>query len=494
MVTIVRAGISVLVTGVPSVLVPRLQELLSYTRLETQSIRGKITRVNIPVAMWSMRPDGSLLSYVGYVPKIMGFLAQAGIPVESYTRIDRQDTLQYDLSRTKLETWRPEQVEFIKGFVEWECGLLVGPTGSGKSYICGEICKMYPKANILFAAPTIDTVETLCRYLKEHAGEEIGQVGGGKRHSRRITVSTYDSLTSVSGIEKCDILIADEAHRAASEEYAKGFAAVTYPLKRFGFTATEDGRSDKAEWMTEALFGPVVVNISYQTSVASGSVVPLEIVVHENPFGPSQATLDLIRKQSEKDREAIWMNRGRNQLIARDVTTLMGVLGNPQTLILVDKIEHLLALHQELPDFEIAYGNLDQKQLAKLNTRLGSSLTKDDILHLKDRERTRKRFETGEAKRILATSIFATGVSSNYCGLVAVASGSGAPIAFIQSIGRGSRTNEGKSYAVCLLWEDVFSRTYRARSKKLIATAHSKGHRIHKIPASEGVERWMPPA
>jgi superfamily II DNA or RNA helicase len=494
MVTITRAGISVLVSGVPSVLIARLQELLSYTRLETQSIRGKITRVSIPVAMWSMRPDGSLLSYVGYVPKIMGFLSQAGVPITAYTRIDRQDALQYDLTRTRPELWRPEQVEFIKGFVEWECGLLVGPTGSGKSYICGEICKMYPAARIIFAAPTIDTVETLCRYLREHAGEEIGQVGGGKKHARRITVSTYDSVTSVSGIERCDILIADEVHRAASEEYAKSFAAITSPLKRFGFTATEDGRSDKAEWMTEALFGPIVVNIPYQASVASGSVVPLEIIVHENPFGPTQATLDLIRKQSEKDREAIWMNRGRNQLIARDVTGLMGVLGNPQTLVLVDKIEHLLALHHELPDFEIAYGNLDQKNLAKLNSRLGSSLTKEDILNLKDRERTRKRFETGEAKRVLATSIFATGVSSNACGLVAVASGSGAPIAFIQSIGRGSRTDDGKSFAVCLFWEDVFSRTYRSRSRKLIATAHAKGHRIHRIPASEGVERWTPPA
>lgn len=494
MVTIVRVGISVLVSGVPSVLLSRLQDLLSYYRLETQSIRGRITRVSVPVAMWSMRPDGSLLSYVGYVPKIMGFLAQQGVPVTSYTRLDRQDTLQPVLANTRVDTWRPEQVQFMTGFAEWECGLLVGPTGSGKSYICAEICKMYPAANIIFAAPTIDTVATLKRYLEENCGEDVGQVGGGRKHSRRITVSTYDSVTAVSGIERCDILIADEVHRAASEEYAKSFAAITSPLKRFGFTATEEGRSDKAEWMTEALFGPVVVNIPYQASVASGSVVPLEIVVHENPFGPSQASLDLIRKQSEKDREAIWMNRGRNQLIARDVTGLMGVLGNPQTLILVDKIEHLLALHHELPDFEIAYGNLDQKKLLKLNARLGMSLTKEDILGLKDRDRTRKRFESGEAKRVLATSIFATGVSSNSCGLVAVASGAGAPIAFIQSIGRGSRTEEGKSYAVCLIWEDIFSRTYRARSRKLIATAHAKGHRIHKIPANEGVERWMPPA
>lgn len=474
-------------------LLPRLQELLSYTRLETQSVRGKIVRVSVPVAMWSMRPDGSLLSYVGYVPKIMGFLNAAGAPVTAYTRIDRQGELTYDLSRTRVEAWRPEQVEFLRGFVEWEGGLLVGPTGSGKSYICGEICRMYPSANIIFAAPTIDTVATLCRYLHEHAGEEIGQVGGGKRHSRRVTVSTYDSVTSVSGIERCDILIADEVHRAASEEYAKAFAAITSPLKRFGFTATEEGRSDKAEWMTEALFGPVVVDIPYQASVASGSIVPLEIIVHENPFGPSQASLDLIRKQSEKDREAIWMNRGRNQLIARDVNGLMGVLGNPQTLVLVDKIEHLLALHHELPDFEIAYGNLDQKKVDKLNRRLGLSMTKDDIMNLRDRERVRKRFESGEARRVLATSIFATGVSSNACGLVAVASGSGAPIAFIQSIGRGSRTDEGKSFAVCLFWEDVFSRTYRSRSRKLISTAHAEGHRIHRIPASEGVERWTPP-
>jgi superfamily II DNA or RNA helicase len=265
-------------------------------------------------------------------------------------------------------------------------------------------------------------------------------------------------------------------------------------VKRFGFTATEGSRSDKADWLIEGLFGPVVVDIPYQDSVKSGSVVPLEIVVHGNPFGPSPIEIDRCTKQVDKDRMALWGNRGRNQLIARDVEELMGVLGNPQTLILVDKIEHLLALHQFLPDFEIAYGNLETKRLGKMNEQLGLDIAVGDIRGLKDREETRKRFERGEAMKVLATSIFATGVSSNYCGIVAVASGAGGKIAFLQSIGRGSRTNAGKEYAVCLMWEDLFHQTYRRRSQKLITAANSKGHRIHRIPANQEVRLWTPPS
>lgn len=489
-----RSGIMVAATGIPGVLRELLKELLTYYRLETQSIRGKIIQTAVPVRMWSERPDGSMLFYAGYVPKVTGFLRGHGVEVEKYERMDRKDTLQYDLSRVRVDILRPEQIEFLKGFVEWEGGLLVGPTGSGKTMLCAEMCKMYPTATFIFAAPTIDTVATLRRYLAEYAGEEVGQVGGGRNFTRRITVATYDSVTKVNGIEKVDILIADEAHRASGESFAKSFAAIGGPLKRFGFTATETGRSDKAEWLTEGLFGPIVVNIPYQDSVKSGSVVPLEIIVHENPFGPLPIDIDRCRKQADKDRLAIWGNRGRNQLIARDIEELIAVLGNPQTLVLVDKIEHLLALHQFLPDFEVAYGGLEMKRLGKLNELLGLEMVSGDILRPKDREETRKRFECGDAKKVLATSIFATGVSSNFCGIVAVASGSGARIAFLQSIGRGSRTNAGKEYAVCLLWEDLFHKTYRARSRKLITAANSKGHRIHRIPANQEVRLWTPPS
>ena len=494
MINLVRNGMLVAASGIQGVLREQVKAALSYYRLETESSRGQISRVAVPVRMWAERPDGSIMFYAGYVPKICGLLAAHGCAVSSYTRMDRPDTLVYDLSRVNVHLLRPEQIKMLEAIVAWEGGQVVAGTGAGKSYFCAEVCKLYPTARIVFAAPTIDTVGTLRDYLAKNCGEEVGQVGGGKRHTRRITVSTYDSVTKITDVENCDILVVDEVHRAASEEYAKFFSSIQSPRKRFGLTATPEGRSDKAEWMIEGLFGPVVVDIPYYDSVKTGSVVPLEIVVHVNPYGPDPRIIDAARHQADKDRVALWMNRDRNALIVRDVAEMQQRLGDPQTLILVDRTEHLLALQALLPDYEIALGDTDQKTIDRINKKTGSAHTLATLASAKDRERIRRRFETGEARKVLATGVFTTGVSSNSCGLIALAAGSGASIAFRQSIGRGSRVEDGKEYAVCLMWEDTFHRAYHGRAARLITVARKEGHRITRIPITAGVSTWMPPS
>jgi superfamily II DNA or RNA helicase len=493
MIDLVRNGMLVAASGIHGHLRDQVKGLLEYYRLETENIRGKITRVATPVRMWAERPDGSIMFYAGYAPKICGFLQANGAPVTSYRRLDRPEPLAYDLSRIGAHELRPEQIKMIEALATWEGGQIVSGTGTGNSFVCARICRMFPAAKIVFAAPTIDTVATLKRYLTEHCGEEVGQVGGGRRFTRRVTCSTYDSILNVSDIENIDILVVDECHRAAGEEASRLFSSIQSPRKRFGLTATDDGRSDKAEWMIEGLFGPVIVDIPYQYSVQSGSVVPLEIVAHVNPYGPDPRIIDSARHQADKDRIAIWMNRERNALIARDVQEMHEILGAPQTLILVDKMEHLVALQQYLPDFEVAYGDVNQKQIDRINKKAGFQLTLEQFSG-DDRADLRKRFESGEAKKVLATSVFATGVSSNHCGLVAVASGSGASIAFRQSIGRGSRTNGDKAYAVCLMWQDTFHRAYHGRAKRLIQVAKDEGHRVTIIPITAGMASWTPPS
>jgi superfamily II DNA or RNA helicase len=447
-----------------------------------------------PVRMWSEQTDGSLLFMCGYVPKVCELLVASGISVDSYTRIDRTDTLEYDLSTVDIGSMRPEQIKMMETIVSSEGGQIQSPTGSGKTYFLGELCRLYPQANIIIAAPGIETVATAKRYLEEKFPGDVGQVGGGRSYSRRITVATYDSVIKVNNIEHCDILVVDEAHRAAAESYSKDFASIHSPLKRFGITATAKGRSDKCEWLTEGMFGPLVLKIEYQESVASGSVVPLEVIVHENPDGPTQDAVSMCRTQAMKDRMAIWRNQERNRRIAKDVYDIIAKLGgDPQVLVIAERIEHLLALKELLPDFEVAYGNLDAKGLKRINKRMGTTLQKEDVVTPKERNALRERYETGEAKRVLATGIFATGVSSNYCRVVAVTAGYAASIPFLQSIGRGSRTSEGKDFCICLIWRDMFCRTFKARSDNLIRAATGEGHRVTKIPADKGVDTWIPP-
>lgn len=484
-----------MLVGCPPAIRELLKPLLTFTRIQRENVMGVLTPVEIESRMWSEREDGSIMFMSGYLPRVCGVLQQHEVSWTHIERLDNKEVLEYDLSWVTPGTVRMEQRAMLKAIVEWDCGLLVGATGVGKSVFCGFVAQLYPKANIIFSAPSIDTVATLHRYLSQTLKERVGQVGGGKRVSQRITVSTYDSVLNVSNIDHCNILVADEAHRASSESYARNFSAVARPIKRFGLTATPEGRSDRGEWMAEGLFGPVILDIGYQESVVSGSVLPMEVVVRENRHGPAADLINGMRNQVDKDRAALWLNRGRNELIAADVQAMYDHLGQPQTLVLVDKIEHLFALHRLLPDFEVAFGNFDAKAQKRIGERLEIVIDPEIIKGLRPRDEVRKRFETGVARKVLATSIFATGVSSNHCGLVGYASGAGAPIGFTQSLGRGSRTNAaaGKKFSVCLMWLDKFHGGYKNRGKKLINVAKSHGHRVHILAAGQGVETWTPP-
>jgi superfamily II DNA or RNA helicase len=473
-----------------------VKEALVFTRLEVVRKFGKSERPRaVRVEMSSDRGNGNIVFPVGYMSRVLGALRGRGLEVDpTVERVDTRPELFYDFSKVDFTKLRPEQLQMAEAFVKWDGGLIVSPTGSGKTVFCGAVAKMCPKARIIFAAPSIDTVATTVRYLRKDLHEKIGQVGGGQKNTQRVTVATYDSVTKVGHLENVDILIADEAHRSSSDEYANSFMAITSPIKRFGLTASPTGRSDKAEWRAEGLFGPIILTVEYYDSVASGSIVPLKMILHDNVHGPSQAALQGMRTDADRDRAALWANKARAQLVAKDILDAQDILGDPQTLILVSRLEHLLCLWEYLPDYEIAFSDVDEGKLEKMNRRLGTAYDYKMLRKWASRkDEIRTRFETGEAKHVLATEVFATGVSANSCGLVACASGSGASIAFIQSIGRGSRVDTGKSYAVVLVWDDRFSETYHRRALKLANVAADQGHEVIRLGAQQSLRSWIPP-
>lgn len=490
MVRLVRNGVFVYAYDIPPSVVPHVTKALEYTKLVTQPERGKLVFKTVSVAMWRTY-ENALVFYCGYVPRVAAVLQQFRIPISSYVRQDRPVSVPFSMDRVDVSSLRPEQVKMLHAIVTHDCGQIVSPTGSGKSYMCAQICKLFSTSHIVFCAPTVDTVATLHRYLRDQCGEDVGQVGGGRQYARRITVATYDSVQKVSTIDACDILVVDECHRVAGESYARTFADISSPIKRFGLTATPSGRSDKAEWLIEGLFGPVIVSISYQESVHTGSIVPVHVIVRPQVHGPSAESLEACRTQACRDRYAIWLNRQRNEQIVADVEYARRVLGEPQTLILVDKVEHLIALHQLLPEYECAFGNVQEEQLRRLMKNHIITDAQCDFYMQQNRHVTRERFESGEARRIIATSVFATGVSSNACQIVALASGTGSTISFIQGLGRGSRTANGKPFSVCLLWKDMFHRAYYRRSCRLIQEAQKHYH-VHDAEQREDMFAWMP--
>ncbi len=161
-----------------------------------------------------------------------------------------------DLQREESFPPRPHQAE---AFTKWTDGggrgVVVMPTGSGKSYLARMAIEKIHR-NTLIVVPTIDLMLQWNTQLERCFNQEIGMLGGGSKEILPITVSTYDS--AVLQMEyigtKFGLLIFDECHHLAgpTNKHAALFSIAPY---RLGLTATPEREN---EYLLYELIGPKV--------------------------------------------------------------------------------------------------------------------------------------------------------------------------------------------------------------------------------------------
>ena len=482
-VAISRSGLLVSVSGLTRQMRESLQSQLQYTQHGmAPDGRGGLKAAPVNRRLWANAQDGSLLTNCGFVSRIYQTVESMGDQVTDYKRIDRPDrVLEPDMTQVDASTWRKGQVEMLSKFVGHEGGLIVSPTGSGKSYGMREICAMYPDARIVIAGPGVDACRTVARYIRERLPGQVGEIGGGKRGTSRITVSTFNSLSKVDYFNEIDILIVDEVHRAPAKTYAEILGAMGAPIKRFGFTATADGRYDKAELVNEGLFGPILVEIPYYEAVARGEVVPIHCIVHQHCHGPSKEHIASIRSITRRDKLALWRNAARNKMIADDVQQVLDRDPNAQVLVLVSKIDHLYQLLAYLQPmgFVSVTGNLSKKKVQEYQ-RQGVPITYHAITNNKKRDWQRREFEQGRLRRVIATEVWSQAVSADECSVTFFAVGSGSSISCLQTLGRASRVDNerGKTLGTVVVYRDMFHPAYTRRADTLIRAIKKHGHQV----------------
>ena len=80
----------------------------------------------------------------------------------------------------------------MKKWSEQKRGILVLPTGSGKSILAAMIMEKINRSTLVLV-PTIELLIQWHKNLKEYFSCKIGMLGGGSKEIEPITVSTYDS-------------------------------------------------------------------------------------------------------------------------------------------------------------------------------------------------------------------------------------------------------------------------------------------------------------
>ena len=113
----------------------------------------------------------------------------------------------------QLRYYQQKSIDCIKDNFN---GLLVLPTGSGKSLIVAGIARDYPTENILILQPSKEILEQnyakILNFVDDPEEAGIYSASLNQKNIRRVTLATIGSIGIYEDFYKFGIIIIDEAH------------------------------------------------------------------------------------------------------------------------------------------------------------------------------------------------------------------------------------------------------------------------------------------
>ncbi|WP_341327486.1 DEAD/DEAH box helicase [Methylotuvimicrobium sp. KM2] len=353
-----------------------------------------------------------------------GLVIPRGIHLDGLIDIDDRRHSHPVEIETSIEP-RAYQERALSAMLETGGGVLVAPTGSGKTTIGIELAARL-RQRCLVLVKSLDLARQWQGAIKKFTGLDAGLIGGGEwREGDQFTIATVQTLIKHQGSLDYGLLICDECHNApANQVYAViNRQAAKY---RFGLSATPQ-RRDNLEALMFASLGPVCAEIEQHE--VEGAVLPVVVKTVECDFtGDPQSWSEFLQMLSD-DPE-------RNKLIVNSAIKASRKTGVAILTATVDHAERLTAMiEQQGLDAVLLHGKLPAKQKAE----------------------AMQRAET--ANLIIGTlSLLSEGIDWPHVGAVIF----GAPVSavidknipaatrLIQSIGRARRPYPGKQRAFVL--------------------------------------------
>lgn len=252
------------------------------------------------------------------------------------------------------------------------CGVLVAPTGSGKTNIMIRAIHKLQQPTIILVHRNFLANQWRSR-IKEYLGYDCGIIGEGKWRIKNITIAMIQTLYSASDAELAELrdrfglVIADECHHTPAHTWQTVMGAFNAHY-RLGCSATPV-RKDRMQKILFNSIGPVRHIISDRVTTESGSVLPVTIeVVRTNFFG----RLANSRLNFGKMVKMLVSNQARNKIIIKKIIANR----KHSQMVLSDRIEHLRILHkllaEEAPDIPSAlvYGAIHGEDREQIFTQV----------------------------------------------------------------------------------------------------------------------------
>ncbi|AEG02711.1 DEAD/DEAH box helicase [Methylomonas methanica] len=406
-------------------------DLIGLTNQDVETIKNALTIPNpkyLEAVKFSRKPFGIDRTIKLYAQDESGLSIPRGVCLKTLGIIlqkieDRRHT-HSAVIETSIET-RDYQERAIQSAITAGGGVIVGPTGSGKTTIGIELAARLGQ-RCLILVKSRELAHQWQGAIEKFAGLDAGIIGGGKWiEGEQFTIATVQTLVKHEGSLDYGLLIVDECHNVpATQAYnVINRQAARY---RFGLSATPQ-RRDGLEPMIFAALGPVVAEISKDD--VEGAVLPVVVsTIHHDFTGIPKSWTDFLGKLAA--------DKSRNQLIIRSALKSSQATG---TAVLTSTIEHAERLAQmaieQGAEPVLLHGQLPAKQKAAARAKAETSNLIIGTLSL---------LSEGIDWPHVGAVIFAAPVSAE------VARKTPAATRLIQSIGRARRPYPGKRCAYIL--------------------------------------------
>ena len=332
---------------------------------------------------------------------------------------------------------RNYQIDAFKYALQYDRGLILSPTASGKSLISDMLCRYYlDKLNekILIIVPTTSLVEQLYKDFKDYgfkSDENISRNYHGYdiEDDKRIVISTWQSLYNLpkTFFAQFGAVIGDEAHLFKAVSLTKIMTKLVDCKYRIGMTGTLDG-SKTHKLVLEGLFGRVNQVVKTKELIDKKQLSNLKInclVLGHTEFNKKK----MFGCKYHEEIEYLAQSESRNKYIQNLCLALDG-----NTLCLFQLVEK--------------HG----KQLYEMIKKKAEKGRKVFFIYggveADEREQVRAITEKSDNAIIVASyGTFSTGINIRNLHNIVFSSPSKSRIRNLQSIGRGLRVGDNKTEA-----------------------------------------------
>ena len=393
--------------------------------------------------------------YVGLYPYLKDWCSKKNVQITENNEIVTNNSVTAAECQALLDTYdmsitpRDYQFDAFQYALQYDRGLILSPTASGKSLISYMLVRHYLNMinnNILIIVPTTSLVEQLYKDFKDY-GYDVENNVSRKYHgydideNKRIIISTWQSLYKLpkSFFSQFGAVIGDEAHLFKAVSLTKIMTKLVDCKYRIGMTGTlDDSKTHKL--VLQGLFGHVNKVTSTKQLIDKKQLADLKVYcLILNYTDEDKKTNSGVKYHEEL--EWLVLNEQRNKYLRNLAAGLQG-----NTLCLFQLVEkHGKQLYELIKNkvgedrkVFFVYGGVDAQQREKI------------------REITEK---SDNAIIVASYGTFSTGINIRNLHNIIFSSPSKSRIRNLQSIGRGLRLGDNKAQAT--LYDIADDLTYR---------------------------------